>query len=108
MNQPQRLIDIFEHADGVGDDHVVERTFDILQRCRVLDVDDNELQMRMELPGPGNGLQTEVHADAVRWLKRGKRVSGAAAELQYALSRRDDELHESAVFIIILRIARTP
>ena len=48
MHQPQRAVDVLEHADGVGDHDIVERSLYCRQRRRILDIAQHEIQVGME------------------------------------------------------------
>ena len=65
MHQLQRVVDILEHADGVGDHDVVERSFDRSQRRRILRVAQDKMQIGMQRCSLGDSLRAEIDADAV-------------------------------------------
>ena len=101
MHQPQCPVDVLEHADGVGDHDVVERSLDRGQRRRIFHVAQNEIELGMQLLGLGDGLGAEIDADAVGWLQRREQISPAAAQFQHPLSGRNQELHELAVVFAV-------
>ena len=95
MHQPQRAVDVLEHADGVGDHDVVERPLDRGQRRRIFGVAQDELQIGMQFPGPGNGLGAEIDADAVGRLQRGEQVPPAAAQFHRLVGGMSDLLRRT-------------
>jgi len=101
MHQPQRRIDILEHADGVGDHDVIERSFDRTERGGILDVAQHEMEVRMQLIGLRNGPRAEIDANAVSRRKRGEQIASATAEFQYPLARRDQEAHELEIVFVV-------
>ena len=108
MHQPQGAVDVLEHADGVGDHDVIERPLDAGQRRRIFDVAQHEMQIGMQLVGPGDGPGAEIDADAAGRLQRGEQVAPAAAQLQHPLAGRNQELHELAVVVVIGGIEFAP
>ena len=108
MHQPQRAIDVLEHADGVGDHDVIERPLDRSQRRRILDVAQNKMQGRIKLPGLGDGPGAEIDADAIGRLQRREQISPAAAQFQDLLARRNQELHEPAIVFAIGGVELAP
>ncbi len=65
MDQPQRAVNILEHADGVGDHDVVERPLDSLERRRILGVAEHEMQFGVTGICLLDRLGPEIDADAV-------------------------------------------
>jgi hypothetical protein len=65
LYEAQRAIDVLEHADGVGDHDVIERSLDCGQRRRILDVAENKMEPGMLLPGAVNGPGAEIDPDAI-------------------------------------------
>jgi len=108
VDQPQRAVDVLEHADGVSEHDVVERAFDILQGRGVLDVAEHEVEMRVKQLCALNGFRAEVDADAIGRLQRRQHVPGAAAELEHTLARWNKEAHELAVVVMIGRVKPAP
>ena len=108
IHQPQRAIDILEHADGVGDHDVIERPLDCGKRGRVLDVAQHKIQFGMPGVGLGDGLGAEVDADAVGRFQRGEQIAAAAAELQHPFAGRDQKSHELAVVFVVGGIELAP
>ena len=108
MHQPQRAIDVFEHADGVGDHDVIERPFDRSQRRRIFDVAENKIQGRIKLSGLGDGPDAEIDADAIGRLQRREQISPAAAQFQNPLAWRNQESHEPAIAFAIGGVELAP
>ena len=108
MHQPQRAVDILEHADGVGNHDVIERPFDGGQRRRILDVAEHEIQIGIQRVGLGDDLGAEIDADAVGRLQRGEQMSAAAAQFQHPLAGRNQEPHELAIVLVIGGIEFAP
>ena len=108
MHQPQRGVDILEHADGIGDHDVVERPLDSGHRRRILDIAQHEMQLGMPGVRLRNGLGAEIDADPVRRLQRGEQIAVPAAKLQHPLARRNQELHEPAVVFVVGGIELAP
>jgi hypothetical protein len=101
MHQRERAVDVLEHADGIGDHDVVERSFDRGQRRRILDVAEHKIETGMTLFRPAQGLGAEIDADAVSWLKRGQQIASAAAQFQHPLARRNQKSHELEVVFVV-------
>src|SRR5215472_17893302 len=93
MDQPQRAVNVLEHADGVGDHDVIERTFYPRKRRRLLDIVEHEGEAGMPRSRALNRLRAEVDADTIAGFKRGEQIARAAAELQHPLARRYQEAH---------------
>jgi hypothetical protein len=108
MHQPQRAIDVFEHADGIGDHDVIERPLDRSQRRRIFGVAQNKMQGGIELPGFGDGPGAEIDADAVGRLQRREQISPAAAQFQNLLAGRNQESHELAIAFAIGGVELAP
>jgi hypothetical protein len=101
IDQPQRAVDILPHADGVGDHDVVERPFDRLQGRRILGIAEHEAEMRIARSGAIERPLSKVDADAMRRRERCQEFAGAAAKLEHALARRNQETHEFEIVGVI-------
>jgi hypothetical protein len=101
MHQPQRAVDILEHADGVGDHDIIEGTLDPLQRRRILHIAQHEIQLGVTGVGLGDGLGAKIDADAVRRPQRGEQIPAAAAQFQDPLARRNQESHEFLIVFVV-------
>ena len=108
MHQSQRAVDILEHADGVGDHDVVERSLDRSQRRRIFHVTQDKIEIGMQLVGPGDGPGAEIDADPVGRLQRREQIAAAAAQFQHPLARWNQEPHELAVVFVIGGIELAP
>ena len=108
VHQPQRAVDVLEHADGVGDHDVVERSLDGRQRLRIFGVAQDEMQVGMTGVGPDNGLRAEIDPDAVGGPQRRQHVAAAAAQLEHALARRNQELRELQVVFTVSGVEIAP
>ncbi len=104
MNQPQRGIDILEHADRVGDHDIVERALDCVQCGRIFDIAQHEIQIGISGFRLGNRIGAEIDPYAARWLQRGEQISATAPKLQHALARRNQKLHELQVALAVSRV----
>ena len=91
MHQLEGGVDVLKHADGVGDDEVVERPLDLRQRLPIFGIADDELQVGVPLLCATDGGRAEIDADAVGRFQCGKQVAAAATKLQNALARRNQE-----------------
>ena len=101
LDQPQRAVDILEHADRVGHHDVVERALDRGQRGRIFDVAENEMQIGIARLRLRDRLGAEIDADAIGRLQGGQQISPAAAEFQYPFAGRNQKSHELAVVVVI-------
>jgi hypothetical protein len=101
-------VDVLEHADGIGNDDVVERPFDRRQRCGILDVAEQETEIGMAGVRGGDRRGTEIDADAVGGLQRGEQVAVAATQFQHPLAGRDQEPHELVVVLVVCGIDLAP
>src|SRR5262249_39308327 len=66
------------------------------------------MKMAKACSRPGQGLGAEIYPDAVGWLERGEQIAGAAADLQHALARRDQEAHELVIVGVVGRVDPAP
>ncbi len=64
--------------------------------------------MRIARPGAIERRLREVDADAMRRRKRCQQFAGAAAELEHALARRDQEAHEFEIVGVIGLVGLAP
>ncbi len=78
----ERGLDVFEGADGVGQQNDVERTADSSEDGRVLDVADLELEVGMVTPGFVDHRRAEVDPDATAWLQGREESARPAPEVE--------------------------
>jgi hypothetical protein len=108
LHQPQRAIDILEHADGIGKHDVVERALDTIKRLRIFHVAEDENQFRMPGVRLGNRRGAEIDADAIGRFQAGEQVATAAAQFQHPFAGRNQKLHEFEVVLMVGGVELAP
>jgi hypothetical protein len=108
MHPSQCAVDVLEHADGVGDHHVIERSLDPGQRRRIFHVAQDKMQTGTQLIGFGNGHGSEIDPDAIGRLQRSEQFPAAAAQFQHPFAGRNQKSHEPPVVLAIGGVELAP
>jgi hypothetical protein len=94
MKQQERRLAVVQSADRVGQDDMIEWSIEGCKDYRILDVAEDEMQMRMALARFLDDRRAEVDANADGWLEARKQIPYSATELHDFRALGNEEPHQ--------------
>src|SRR6516225_1910202 len=108
MQVLERALAVVEGADGVDHQDDIERPAQFTHQRAVLDVADDECELRMCLACLGDHALAEIDTHAIRWTQLRQQVAAAASKLEHASPFADQKLEIEKILSVKEGRARKP